>query len=436
MDNFEFNLEDGELSMTFSETVDTFTFSATAITIQSEVGTGGSNVTLSGIKAGTSVVRNPVTVLTMLLTDSDMNDIKALSALAIDRNSTLLSTTSGVVSDMAALACVAVPTSAPLRTTAFTEDVTNPTLTGFDLDMDSLTVSLTFSETVDASTLSVTDITLRGGLGVDATNFTLTGGDVSNTDSTIVTVTMTADDANIVKSNTGLAAAGTPDSYVFLATDTIADMFNNAIVAVTSATQATTVNPDTTDPSATEFTLDLNAGVLTITFNETVNVASFVASNVTIQDASSATHSVTLTGGIATRESDLVTIRIVLSDDDLNALKANADLATSASDAVLVVAAGVVADMAENGAVSVTLDSPAFTFDTTSPTLVSFDMNMNTEVILLTFSEAMNVSSATATDFTLHSAASSASFNYTLTGGEMLETSNNIIFQLNLTLLI
>merc|ERR1711935_817680 len=87
MDNFEFNLEDGELSMTFSETVDTFTFSATAITIQSEVGTGGSNVTLSGIKAGTSVVRNPVTVLTMLLTDSDMNDIKALSALAIDRNS-------------------------------------------------------------------------------------------------------------------------------------------------------------------------------------------------------------------------------------------------------------------------------------------------------------------------------------------------------------
>ena len=96
--DFVFNADTGELILTFSETVNSSSLNTAGITLSNGL-PDAQSYTLSG---NYTDVTPPFNVITVLLTNDDLNQIKILDMLATDPDGSdlLLSLTSHTISDM------------------------------------------------------------------------------------------------------------------------------------------------------------------------------------------------------------------------------------------------------------------------------------------------------------------------------------------------
>ena len=118
--------------------------------------------------------------------------------------------------------------SDPQQSAGHTVDRTNPELDSFSIDINAATITLSFSETVNARSYDPTKLTIMSNANsTDATfTLTLTGGAVTSpTDlnSSIVTVSIDTADLDDLKLAYS-AVTSTADTFVSLATGLINDM--------------------------------------------------------------------------------------------------------------------------------------------------------------------------------------------------------------------
>ena len=323
-----------------------------------------------------------VLYLCTALSIDDLNELKRLEGLLDTSATTFLTMTAQAVDDMVGNDLVAVTRAA---VNVFAGDATNPVLVSFDFDMSGIvaTLTMTFSETVDASTVDVTQLTLQSSGSGAAESFTLTGGTASVDDSTVMSVDVTHDDLNAIKALTQLATLST-NTYLSIGSGLIADMNGNAVVAIapTSGLVVTTFVADVTAPELVAFDLDMDSGVMTLSFSETVLASSLAPIRFTLDNAACATASYTLTGGTtSTVDSDVLTIALTIAD--LNNIKYETSLATATGNTYVSVTAQGVHDMAAvpnavvaRASCTNNLGVTTFVADTTAPVLVSFDLNM------------------------------------------------------------
>jgi hypothetical protein len=331
--SFSFNMtsEPVLLELSFYETVNASTLVASGITFKAD-GTS-SSVTLTD---GAVTSAEYSTSVTFALVDADVDRITAFDDLATTEGNTVIELANNAIKDMAGNPVVTAAKTA--KTGAYQADAKKPTLLSYILNMDSLELSLEFSETVNATSLAQSlkskKITFQDtSLTASATStHSLSGGKISytTTDSTRVNVTLTADDANAIKLLRGLAIAGADNTFMVFVKDTIADMAGNGIAAVTVGVPPANVVADTTDPALELFELDMNAGVLTLSFSEAMEADSLLVHNFTIQSTSNLSSGVglQLTGG-ARGSTDGLTLYINLTDTDMNELKRVTTLAAS-----------------------------------------------------------------------------------------------------------
>ena len=144
--------------------------------------------------AGT-VTQPSHTVLVFVPTVADLNAIKAKQQLAISAESSFFVISSDFVSDLNGNAVVSIGNSSALLVSQYTADTTQPKLTSFDLDMNAGVLRMVFGETVDAATLQPAFVILQDNQ-TEGVDFVLTGGARSTTDSTDVSINITAVDLN------------------------------------------------------------------------------------------------------------------------------------------------------------------------------------------------------------------------------------------------
>lgn len=177
--------------------------------------------------------------------------------------------------------------------------------------------------------------------------------------------------------------------------------------------------------------LDMNAGTLTLHFNQTANASTFDATGITIQDASTATTSRPLTADSTTASSNGANIVVNLSAEDLNAIKANSSLAKGAGSSWLRMTTAVINDMLgnDNDAIAngAAKQVTTYTADTTSPQLSSWTLNMNTKVASLTFNEPVDASTITVGAITIQNAADGATQSRTLTNSTHSSTDGTTV---------
>ena len=116
----------------------------------------------------------------------------------------------GGIEDMAGNDVEEVSETSAAQVRVFGADETNPEIVSFNLDLSGDgELQLTFSETIDASTVDVTELTLQS--GVDSTDggsqVSLSGGSVSEEDSTIVVISLIVEDVNAIKAAEDLATS-------------------------------------------------------------------------------------------------------------------------------------------------------------------------------------------------------------------------------------
>ena len=359
-------------------------------------------------------------MLEVTLIKADIDSLKQNSYIVTSLQTSWLSVAGGGVLDMAGQALEAVASSRALQASSFTSDLSRPSLDAFTLSLNTGALILQFSETIKASTVAPLEIVLQSKRTVagdsSAASVALSGGTVQQTDNLLIYVQLTSSDQNALKAVPTLATSAR-DTFLTLTTLAAEDMSGNPIFAIAdgATVQATEVYADTTQPTLADFSMDLNRGRLTLTFDETVHATSFVAGAVVLQSAGSSSQpgeglqlQLAVAAALSAARSTEVVLDLVTAY--LNEIKRTGGLCVSRETCFLSTAAAVVHDMSGNSAVLVpstsALQARAYTTNTAPPVLQTFDLgDMDAGVLVMVFSETVRKRSVLASDLTLQSAA-------------------------------
>ena len=247
----------GTITLSFSETINATSIDVTQLRIQSQ-----KNSTVGySLTGGSHSLRNGL-LATVWITTPDLNAIKSITKMAIYVNNTYLSLGSGLVHDMNRNTANSILTVNALQVTNFTMDTTSPMLVSYDLDMNSDLLSLTFSETVNASSIIYSAFTLLS--RPNSTNpfgvYTLTCGTSSTLYSTVVNLTFCKVDSDTIRRLYDLARADN-STFLSITTRAMQDMNRNPVVAINTTVPKEVIlyNSDFTPPRLVSFDINLSS---------------------------------------------------------------------------------------------------------------------------------------------------------------------------------
>ena len=149
------------------------------------------------------------------MSKADLDEIKRLFLLATAVSDTFVAITAEAVEDVFGNPVVEIESNSALQASDVFADETSPILVSYQLNLTSELLVITFSETVNASSLDVTRLLLIEEAppesGTEGYFFTsdsqILGGDPTGQDSTIITIQIGTLDLNEIKSLTRLAVS-------------------------------------------------------------------------------------------------------------------------------------------------------------------------------------------------------------------------------------
>lgn len=417
------------IEFVFSEPIDAAAVAMGGITLQSHADAGAAGAVAHTLVEGSSTVTSPSGKrLVVTLGDEDGYEVKRQTALCVSQATTYLSVAANTFEDLSADANTLprIEAAAAVQAQRFVADVSAPVLAAFDVDMDGRTVTLHFDEPVDMATFNVTRLTLQAAkitgegtfraLSADSVVTTANGG-------VDLVVAFALDDYRLFNGDPNVLTTGT-NTFATLDAKLCDDMAGNAVRPIGSgdAQVVASYYLDATRPQLVSFALDMNVGLLTLTFDELVWPASFRAEYIQVQpaqtpaeDGSDAADTVLLT--VATTDKYLalnanrsLTLAVPLAAGDLDSIKDSRRLAVDRASTFLSLGELAFADMTANNMDAVletdAMVATSYVPDTTPPSVKAFSLDMDAGVLLLTFSESVDESSVDLGRLTLQEYAS------------------------------
>ena len=432
LQNFDLDLNLGQLRLTFSETVLANSITASGATIQSN-----SDRTMSAhirqLTGGRTVSGNGVQI-TFQLNSEDLNALKADINFATSVSDTYLTVTSSFARDAFGNRIVAINPSAAVMATLVSPDSSPPTLDAFTLDLDSASLILTFSEIVDFDSVMLGLFTLQS--SATSTTFSQTLSNSARTttvDSNIITVSIRPGDLYPLQQNENLGT-NLDNTFISVGSNAARDTAptSNVLTPIFSgnALQARNVVPDTTSPMLTSFSLDTSDGSLLLTFNEVVNISTFSLEEIVFQNAPFFPNSSAIFSDESTAVgNNAAVVRINLSRDDFDKIQTSTDMGTDITNSYLNLTYGAVADMSGNPNVAVheAVQANNIFPDTSTPILLSFEVNMNFGTLILSYSEAINAETFDVTGVTLYNTSALMPAFQLTSASEIISPSGNTI---------
>lgn len=442
---FDFDLNTGMLHLHFSDNVRLSTFNVTQITVQAGRSLASTDVTLAGYS---NVVRaTNGTTLSVTLLDSDLNSVKNDTTFAISNSTVYLSLTSSTIDDMSGNPVVAINSSAARPVQTFTPDTTMPALVSWDLDMDSLTLTLTWSEIIDASSVRPAEFAIQGFANrtrhMTSVRQLTSQSTASQTDDIITQIYLGADDENAVKL---LLDTATSDENAYLVLSSRAFVDKNMRMAQAISPQSGHLvrrhgfTPDTTRPRLLGFSFNRNLGNLSLTFTEVLLLESFNLTEVRLQHNYSLVPAISrvLTGGVASGPRGVLPIYdIALNTDDQNAVKRTDDLAINENNTFISLSAQTVVDRNNNPVVAVPSSNAAQVTevipDVTRPLLSSFEIDLDAGILDITFDEVVQAVTLQTPRIVLQNGPAFGGESVTLTDSSTVRIVNDVNLIINLS---
>lgn len=397
--DFSLDLDSNILQLTFSETVNISSFDVGRVSLQSEAEFNDNTTQVHTLTDSSLALLIPDPLVVVNLSRFDSDEIRRLPRLAIGLDSTFITIEEAAILDMVGLGVTPINSTSAERAFSFTQDLVNPYLEAFSVDLTSETLHLNFSETVNIATFDVSQLTLHGGPSNTTSSglHTLTGGEITNTDhSSYITLELTTPDLNEIKFQLELAT-DISNTYLTFTEALVEDMNSNPVESVSVPRQAVEFVADLVSPQLQGYDLDLTLEILTLTFSETVNVDSLDVTQLSLQPVANATKSLhTLTAASFSESINGTVVMVNISLGDLNRIKQLTSLAVDRDSTFVSATELAVRDMNNNTLVSVPTENALqvtnFTSDQTDPELVSVQLDLDAETLALSFSETVNVS--------------------------------------------
>ncbi|CAI8020044.1 hypothetical protein GBAR_LOCUS12004, partial [Geodia barretti] len=347
------DLDNDLMQLSFSEPVDRNTLDFPRITLRSGPSSQVSSETvqLTGAISVRYVTEVDVhrRVIEVVFSYSDIRAIKTQPPLATDIDTSYIELQPGAIADTAGVESSA--TAVALQAQTYVTDSRGPRLLSFVLDLTRNALSLTFDDIIDIDTVDVGEITLQPDQNGESSEiYTLTDSEVVGSSHFNFTISLSETDTNEINSLPNLAT-GRGNTFISL-TGAALDGINGVDVLSivrSNALNASDFTPDTIPPSLEEFYIDFNSEMLTLVFDETVDVSTFDATQFTLQNsASNPTRSVTLSGGIVTSMRYVTSFQVEFLRSDLNMIKTYTDFAVDNTSTYLLLTDATIRDSRGN----------------------------------------------------------------------------------------
>ena len=426
--NFTLDLNEGLLIVHFSEVVDIASFSIFG------------NIFSSGYQLFNSIMvfpTHPYDQVFVSMSDNDhsmfielgnISDIISNISLAVD------------VLDMAGNMLIPFSLENSSHLVTFIADITSFKLQSFSLDMNTGMLILTFSKAVNVSTLRVSGITFlnRYTQFRSTANYTLTDSYIWCINETVIEGVFDVQDFNAIAGNRELATS-LANTFMLLSYCAIMDVDGNCILE-TSPLQATHYARDETPVSIYDFSLDLSADHLDLSFSEAVVAASLDPTQITLQNTSNGSgSSYTLTGGTPLSDpNDVSILSLLLAQNDLNAIKLMEHLATNINNTYMSYTSKTIRDMAGNNVVALSpgraLWTASFSSDSAPPNLSEAYLDFQTiqGVLSLIFNEPVILESFNISGIAMQDRQSDPNVTLTLTSG-VISSNDSVVIEIVFT---
>ena len=213
----QLSLEDGIISLSFSEAVNITTIFPEAVRLQTLFENPLQFYDLTG---GRLEISNDGTAINITLNTIDLNFIKRDSRLCTNRATCYFTASSMLLEDTSGNSFSPVLQQAPgFIVDDLVQDSLGPVLDTFGLDMDTGTLTLYFNEPVDSTTLNTSTMAIQSSQNASESSTSghyLTGGFVLSGNVETILVRLTNEDLNSLKFST----AARDENTTFLSVDT------------------------------------------------------------------------------------------------------------------------------------------------------------------------------------------------------------------------
>ena len=394
------NMSSLEILLTFNEPIHPGSVDVTLINIQGARGV--TNTSLHYQLTSTSSFRVDQNIVRILISDTDFDALLLRPGVATMLSNTYLSMDSRAFTDLLGDSARLISNADAQRALIFVVDTSSPEVHAFSLDLESNTMTLTFSEPVDITSFAPEYLSISSHLDFTSggTLYNLTGGRIHPimlAASRVVTFTLSDADVTFFEVNTDIAT-GIGDTYLSALPGLVQDTNGNPnlLVSASSPVPVSNFTGDISHPRVLAFDLDMNVGALAVTFDDPVNVSTFNVSAITLQGSPSAHQPrdwYTLSEGYLSSSSHGFVVTVFLGDVDLNQVKLISSLCTEVHNCYMSVTSSIVLDPNEVDADPIADDSAIqvrqFIADTTHPEVLDWALDMNNGVIILSFSEVV-----------------------------------------------
>ena len=227
LDSWSLDMNAGRIHLSFSETVDITTFQVDHLTLQSSVGNDASFYTLTNYSE-----LNPADAANTFEVRLDTDDLNTIKANYIGTNppSSFLSLTEGAILDMNGNSIVSISSNQALSVNDYILDTTPPSLVSFSANLYTGVLILTFDEIVDASTFDASSLIMVNPTSSVVYHLTNTSYG-SQMDSTIIHVTMSESDLNVIRSIDNFATS-VNNMYLSVQPQTVFDTIGNQLNSI------------------------------------------------------------------------------------------------------------------------------------------------------------------------------------------------------------
>ena len=375
-----FDLDSGTFDVVGNEAINPMSIMSGRITIQNAQSNPGTAYTLIAVQASNL---NTPRKIRVSMSVADIGEIKILPNLGNSSSALWVLFSLGAFNDFndnPVLASV-------LSVDSLIADTTPPSLQCFELDMNIGVIGLSFNDIVIASSLLIGQLRLQRSPSA-TTGYQLADKTLDYAQSVYTEVTIPVDLFFSMKTDNNFATM-LSNTYISASQGFVIDIYNRAAygISTTNATQACRIYEDMTPPMVIGFSLDLDEGYFTVSFDDPVLPSSFQPSRMNFR--SNVTSLPSLSGGGVVVTSNASVIQIHLTAADLTNIHNDQVIGSSAapSRTILNISSGAINDYNDNPVVPSTTAAKAVTVDTSAPSVSGFTLDLMAGQVIITFSE-------------------------------------------------
>ena len=410
---FDFDITPGCLILYFSEAVKGSYFNESNVVLTNNKIKDDTSIFFR-VEDASSVTIDDTNVINICINSDQIQLIRNSDNIGLTIENTYIILEYGAVVDNSDPANIYLGSDATyenaMQVSKILPDTVPPSVISFSLNMTSQTLSITFSELIDITSVLLSELTIQSKASTDFSTESITLSPIVatllNSENDFILDIYLQNAISLANSEISTLGTSSENTYLAISRSFCKDKGGNQVLEISTdrALQCFFFYADYISPYISEWSINLNEGIISVEFSKAVNISSLLLPEITLSSTDqlvASTESLKLDTTCYIFIIQNTQVQIKLSEIIISSVKNSVTLCQYISSCYLSTSEAFGFGKTMISMTGSTVNMPilslnnlaltTFVTDATSPKLLSFIFNMNEGSIGLTFNEPVNM---------------------------------------------